>query len=64
MKSFVLIVKVNGVDTAMVTKTPDISKALKKFKTRLIKDNSDKGGYFPEIQSVKLVPVIFKDKEE
>ena len=64
MKSFVLIAQINGAEIAMITDTPDIYKAFKKFRHKLNKQYSnDKGVYIPDIQAIKLIPIM-KDKEE
>ena len=58
-KTFILIVSYGTGEIAMLTKEPDLLKAIEEFEDKMRKDfKQDKGSLIPYIISAKILPVV------
>lgn len=58
-KLFVLVVSYGTGEISMITKEPDLLKAIKEFENRMCKPfGADKGNMMPHLISAKILPVI------
>lgn len=60
-KLFTLIISYGTGEIAMITKEPDLLKAVKEFESKLSETfGADKGNMMPHIISAKILPVMYE----
>lgn len=60
-KLFTLIISYGTGEIAMITKEPDLLKAVKEFESKLSETfGGDKGNMMPHIISAKILPVMYE----
>lgn len=64
-KLFTLVVSYGTGEMAMITKEPDLLKAVKEFECKMFKNfGADKSSMMPHITSAKILPVMYESVYE